>query len=108
MPGFHHDAFILALAFFVGALSVARTVRLWTFDDFPPVAWLRLKALAKIPENSSWTALAECPFCTAPYFAAGMVGWAWISDLHWTWWVINLWWAGSYLAATYVAYDQPD
>jgi len=36
-----------------------------------------------------------------------MFGWAWLSDLHWTWWVINGVWAASYLAASVVAYDEP-
>lgn len=95
------------LAIVVGILSVARTARLLIFDDFPPVVWLRTRAVALIRnENSKWTGLAECPFCLAPYLTAGMIGWAWLSDLHWTWWLINGWWAASYLAAIVVAYDE--
>ena len=30
-----------------------------------------------------------------------------VSDLHWTWWLVNGWWALSYLAAILVSYDQP-
>jgi hypothetical protein len=36
-----------------------------------------------------------------------MLAWAYLSGLHWTWWVANGWWAGSYLAAMVVAYDEP-
>jgi hypothetical protein len=107
MPGFHHDVFILTLAFIVGIVSVARTARLLLFDEFPPVEWLRVRFLALFREDSPWTKLAECQYCVAPYLAAGMVAWAWLSDLHWTWWLINIWWAGSYLAAITVSYDEP-
>ena len=108
MPGFHHDAFILCLAFIIAVLSVARTVRLWIFDDFPPVAWLRVRFLARFEDDSPWAKLAECPFCVAPYFAAGMFAWGWACDLAWWWWLINAWWGLSYLAAILVVYDQPE
>jgi hypothetical protein len=34
--------------------------------------------------------------------------WVWLSDLNAWWWIINGWWAGSYLAAMIVSYDQPE
>lgn len=43
-----------------------------------------------------------------PYLAAGMLGWWFLADGHWTWWVINGWWGACYLAAIVVAYDQPE
>lgn len=95
------------LAIIVGILSVARTARLLIFDDFPPIMWARVRVRAWVKnEDSKWLGLLDCPFCMAPYLTAGMLTWAWLSDLHWTWWVINGWWAASYLAATYVAYDE--
>ena len=93
-------------AVLVGVVSVARTARLLVFDDFPPMVWLRVRILALFKENSSWSGLIECPFCLAPYLTAGMMLWAWASHLHWTWWVINGWWAASYVAAMVVARDE--
>lgn len=107
MPGFHHDIGIEILAFIVGFMSVARTARLTTYDDFPPVAWLRERWLARYSTESKWSGLVVCPFCQAPYLAAGMFAWAYFSDLAWWWWVPNVWWAASYLAAIMVAYDEP-
>lgn len=92
----------------VAVLSVARTIRLIIFDQLPPMVWLRVRILARYADDSNWSKLWECPFCMAPYLMAGMFAWAWASDLHWSWWVVNGWWGASYLAATYVAYDQPE
>jgi len=99
--------FTVLAAVLVGVLSVARTARLLTFDDFPPVLWARTRYLAAVGPSGKWAPLAKCPFCVAPYLAAGMLAWAYLSDLHWTWWVANGWWAGSYVAAIVVAYDEP-
>jgi len=103
---FGFDHFLLACV--VGILSVARTARLLIHDDFPPIMWLRVQILARYAEDSKWSGLWECPFCLAPYLTAGMIGWAYLADGHWTWWVINGWWAASYLAAIVYSYDQPD
>lgn len=92
----------------VGVLSVARTARLIIFDDLPPMVWLRTRIMARYAEDSDWSKLWECPFCLTPYLSVGMVVWFWLGGDHWTWWVINGTWGGSYLAASYVAYDQPD
>lgn len=90
----------------IGVLSIARTARLFVWDEFPPMEWLRLRLLSRTPEK--WEKLWSCQFCLAPYLALGMGLWAWASDFHWTWWVINGWWAASYVAAMVVAYDQPE
>jgi hypothetical protein len=109
MPEFlQHATLTLFLACVVAGLSVARTARLISFDDFPPMQWVRLKVFSKVDDDSPIKALMQCPFCLAPWLMAGMIGWAWVSDLHWTWWLINIWWGMSYLAASYVAYDQPE
>ena len=92
----------------IATLSVARTARLIIHDDLPPMVWARARIFALYREDSKWVDLLACPFCLAPYLAVGMVGWAWVSDFHWTWWVINGWWALSYAAAMVYAYDQPD
>jgi hypothetical protein len=99
-------------AVLVGVVSVARTARLLIYDDFPPMVWLRVRFLAMFSEDNSWSKIAECPFCVSPYLAAGMLGLAWLAwngtGLDAWWWVVNGIWAGSYLAAILVSYDQPD
>lgn len=100
-----HD-WTLVAALVIGIVSVARTARLLIHDAFPPAMWLRARFVAALPPASKWAKLAECQFCLAPYLTAGMIGWAWVSDLHWTWWVVNGWWAASYFAAIVVSYDE--
>lgn len=104
----HFDRVGLA-AVIVAVISIGRTARLLTYDDYPPVAWARTKVqhwLLSGDRRMRWVALTECPFCLAPYLAAGMLAWMWASDLHWTWWLINGWWAMSYLSAILVARDE--
>lgn len=91
----------------IGVISVARTARLIIYDDFPPMVWLRVHYLALFSDDNPWRKLVECQFCITPYLTAGMLAWAWLSDGHWTWWVINGIWAASYIAAITVSYDQP-
>src|SRR5262245_46120191 len=98
------------VATLVGVMSVARTARLLVYDDFPPMVWLRVRFRALFDEDnpSKWYDLIECQFCVAPYLAAGMGLWAWLSDLNTVWWVVNGWWAASYVAAIIVSYDSGD
>jgi hypothetical protein len=104
----HHSTFVWIAASLVGILSVARTARLLIYDDLPPMVWLRSHIVSWYREDSKWSALWECPFCLAPYLMAGMGVWVWLSDLNTVWWVVNGWWAATYLAAIVVAYDQPE
>jgi hypothetical protein len=96
----------------IGVISVGRTARLLIFDEFPPVEAVRVRLLARFPEDSKWSKIMECPYCQAPYLAAGLFLWAWLSWDHETamhvWWVANGIWAASYLAAILVAYDEPE
>jgi hypothetical protein len=101
------DPFTIVAATIVGILSVGRTARLIGFDDYPPIVWLRVKWYDRFSDQG-WGKLIYCPFCSAPYLAAGMLAWAWVSGLHWSWWVINGWWGLSYLSSILVAYDQPE
>lgn len=103
----HHAWYVWLAAGFVALVSVARTARLLTWDDFPPVMWLRTRYLAATGD-SPWSKLAQCAFCLSPYLAAGMVAWAVLSDLAWWWWLPNVWWSLSYLSAILVSYDQPE
>lgn len=100
------DHFTLIAAIIVGILSVARTIRLIAWDEFPPAAWFRENTLAKLGDK--WGVLVTCGFCLSPYLSVGMFAWAYYSELHWTWWVINGIWGGCYLPAIIVSYDQPD
>lgn len=90
----------------IGVLSIARTARLIVWDEFPPVEYARVRLMAVFGDK--WGKVWQCQFCITPYLTVGMVAWAWVSDFHWTWWVINGWWAASYVAAMVVAYDQPE
>jgi hypothetical protein len=103
---FNFGTFGLAPAAFIIVLSVARTARLIVWDDFPPMMWLRPRLIAWFGEK--WGKLWTCQFCLTPYLTAGIILWAWLCDLHWTWWVINGVWGLSYVAAIIVAYDQPE
>jgi len=104
---FGYERFVLVCAVIVGILSVARTARLIGFDEYPPMAWLRQKWYDRFGDEG-WGKLVYCPFCATPYLAAGMIAWAWLSDLHWSWWLVNGWWGLSYISAMVVAYDQPE
>jgi hypothetical protein len=111
------DTFTLIAAAVIGILSVARTARLIGFDEYPPMAWLRSKWYARYGDEG-WGKLIYCPFCSAPYLAAGMLVWAsfalpdaspydvWSSA--WWWFMVNGWWGLSYLSSITVAYDQPE
>jgi hypothetical protein len=92
----------------VAVLSVARTIRLIVYDEFPPVSWLRAHILARYAEDSKWSILWMCQFCLSVWVAPGMAAWMWLSGLDTAWWVINGIWAGSYLAAIVVSYDGPE
>ena len=98
------------LAAVIGILSVARTARLVGFDEYPPMVWLRNKWDDRIGDEG-WGKLIHCPFCSAPYMAAGMLAWAWLSWGHepWEtiWWAVNSVWGLSYIASIVVVYDQP-
>jgi len=92
----------------VAVFSVARTARLLIHDKFPPVVWLRVWIVSWYRSGSVWAEVWECQYCMAPYLAAGMGLWMWLSDLNTVWWVVNGVWAGSYAAAILVSYDQPE
>lgn len=96
------------LAVIVAILSVARTARFIIHDSFPPMMWLRVRIFALYKDDSTWRELWECPFCLCPWLAIPMGAWMYYSDLHWTWWVINGWWAAAYVAAIVYSYDQPE
>lgn len=97
----------------VGILSVARTARLIGFDEYPPMEWLRDRWDERYG-TEGWGKLIHCPFCSAPYLAAGMTLWAWLTFRYGNefaeavWWTLNGVWGLSYVASILVAYDQPE
>lgn len=91
-------------AFVIGVVSVARLTRLITQDTYPPTVWLRIK-WEDLTDGTGWEKLATCPWCAAPYIAAVIGGWGWLTDFQTAWWAVNIWLAGSYLAAMVVIRD---
>lgn len=91
-------------AFVIGVVSVARLTRLITQDTYPPVVWLRVW-WEDLTDGTGWEKLATCPWCAAPYIAAAIGAWGWLTDFQTAWWVVNIWLAGSYLAAMVVIRD---
>lgn len=87
----------------VGIVSTARLTRLIGFDTWPPAVWFRIQFRKYLPPN--WATLVDCPYCLAPYFGAGVLAWAYLSDLHPAWWLFNGWLAGSYIASMVVVHD---
>lgn len=124
-------ALLLAAAFVVGVVGVARATRLVVSDSWPPIKALRDRWEVRTAHKTDdgrplfdeegslipgpWTPLLTCPFCFAPYPAAVALAaavWAgvWTPDLGtlagW-WWVLAVWASGSYLAAMIVLRDEP-
>lgn len=97
----------LIAAAVIAVVSTARTARLLTWDDFPPIVFLRGKWAAKFGADG-WGGLVFCHFCTAPYLAAGMTVWWILGGAHWTWWAINGAWALAYLGAIVVSHDEAE
>lgn len=108
-----------AVAFGLAVVAAGRFTRLVVHDDWPPMVWLRERYLMATcgttdPEEVfGWGKLVTCPFCWAPWPVLVDLGWAAWSGLDtsqpWgvAWWLANLWFAGSYLAAMVVLRDEP-
>lgn len=101
------DAQTWVAAALVAIFGVARLTRLTAEDSFPPIVWLRDRWITRF-NRSSWSELALCPFCQAPYHAVIAGLWAWLTDFHWTWWVFYGWLSVAYVAAIVVARDIPN
>ena len=89
----------------VAVLSTARLTKLLTEDNWPPARWVRDKWIARF--QGDWGELVTCPFCAAPYIAAGVLAWGWFTEFQWAWWAFNGWLAVAYVAAIVVARDIP-
>lgn len=95
------------IAFVVGSLSAGRITRLLTQDSFPPAVWLRVKWDDKTDGNS-WNVLMHCHWCLSVWVTAPIGLWAWLSNLHTSWWVFNGILAATYVAAMIVERDEKE
>lgn len=95
------------LAFIVGSLSAGRITRLLVHDDFPPVVWFRIKWDDKTDGNG-WNKLFHCHFCLSFWTVLPIGAWAWLSELHASWWVFNTIMAATYVVPMIVERDQKD
>jgi hypothetical protein len=98
-------------------VSVSRLTRLATWDEFPPVKWMRDK-YADATDGGGWQILAFCGYCASFWIAGLVVAWGWwagvydpVSGNHLSeqvWWAVNGVLAASYLAAILMAHDGDD
>lgn len=109
----------------VTIVSSARMTRLATWDQFPPVVWLRNKYAEwtdKTDRRRGWQLLAFCGYCASFWITAIIVSWADLAGVldgkaAWggdgdlarpLWWLVNGTLAASYLAAILMAHDGDD
>lgn len=123
------DPLALAAAVLLAVVATGRITRLWIYDKWPPVAWLRERflewaeqtrhtpALPATPTSqvplagyedltwrAGWVPLVKCPFCVAPYFALASVAWALASGLDTVHFWGVAWWTGhAWLTVSYLA-----
>lgn len=88
----------------VVTLATSRLMRLWTYDDFPPVAFLRNKYLDFTEKYlPAWAPLGYCPWCVGFWIALAVIGLGYAADLYtWTGPESAFWTVGGALAASYV------
>lgn len=114
-PEFYWSALAL-----VTVLSVSRLIRLWTYDDFPPLRWANDKFAAFCDRRApKWAELGFCPWCVGFWITLVVVGWGWLAGVYdsqpafgWTgelsqpiWWLFNASLAVSYVAAMIMVRD---
>ena len=97
--------FVIIAAVVVGVVATARFTRLVVSDSFPPIVRIRM-GWDRLTRDGSWSELAHCPWCFAPYATAANLAAAILSDLHPAWWIVNGWLAASYAASWIVFHDE--
>ena len=110
------DLYLIAVVL-ATVVATARLARPWTYDDFPPVVWVRDKFLdiadAVAPR---YAPLGFCPWCCSPWFALALLGWADLSGVlsgdfgAWghIWWYVTGMLSIGYLAPMLMARDGDD
>lgn len=88
----------------ISVVSTARITRLVTWDTFPPSVWLRTK-WDQWTHDGAWSTLVHCGYCFGLWAGAFVVGWGYLSDFHWTWWLFNGWMTVGYMASMVMAFD---
>ena len=74
-------------------------------EDWPPSVWLRIRWHA-ITKDGAWSKLVDCPWCMGPYVVGALGVWAYLSNLHWTWWAFNTFFALAYATSWVVFHDE--
>lgn len=97
----------MALAVAVAVLGVGRLTRIITYDDFPPAAWAREK-WDILTNDGSWSKLAHCHWCAAPWVMLVCIVWGYASSLHWTWWAFWAWLGIAYITSMVIDRDQSE
>lgn len=97
----------------VAVIGAARLTRLITHDHYPPAEavrgwWLRRTWNNDTNSEGRWGLLVTCHWCASPYVFAIAIATAYVTDLHWGWWLFWGWLAGSYLTAMVVERDEKD
>lgn len=89
----------------VTILSAARITRLLVVDEFPPIKAVRDRYEDRT-DGSGWQAISYCAYCMAPWVTTALVLWGWLTDFATAWWLVNIIFAVSYLAAVFVRFDK--
>lgn len=100
-----HQLFAIVIA----VLGVGRLTRIVTYDDYPPMIWLRSK-WARLVKGGDWAKLLTCGWCASPYLAAVCVAHGLVSfGRPWeaSWWIFWGILALAYVAAMVFARDEP-
>lgn len=86
-------------------LSAGRITRLLVADEWPPSIWVRIK-WDTLTKDGKWALLFHCPWCMGPYVAGALALWGYLSNLHWSWWVVNGFFALGYAVSWIVFHDE--
>lgn len=95
------------LAALVGTLSAARITRLITWDKFPPAMWVR-DMWDRITNENDWALLFHCPWCMGFWVSVAVLAAGEWSDYNRWWWLVNVAFGLSYVAAFIVTHDGDD
>jgi hypothetical protein len=109
---FATDPLLIVAAVIVAVFGIGRTVRLLTYDDFPPSIWVR-SLWNRVTRGSLWHKIVTCLWCASPYITAICMGWFFLGLFLWqplliAWWIVWGFAALSYAASILVRRDEPE